>query len=213
MKTPVIKSLLALSAVLFFAFCKKQSDPVVTLNGNPEMMIYMGESFSDPGASAKDYKGKDISSSIFVSGNVGTNPGSYSLDYSVKDKKGNESHVTRNINRGFKNSQLVGNYAVVQNSSNNVTQNFNGSAAVGGSDIYSLILDNSLSITVPEHIYCQLDEKGTLVDIKYQSTNGFEINSGSGSVTFSLNQTKITFTCQTTNGSSVLTHTTTYTKL
>ncbi|MDR3546804.1 MAG: DUF5011 domain-containing protein [Candidatus Pacebacteria bacterium] len=72
------------------------STPVVTLNGGAAMSINQGDLFIDPGATAKDVSGNDISSSIVVSGSVDSNtPGIYTLTYTATDSAGNKGSASR----------------------------------------------------------------------------------------------------------------------
>ena len=58
--------------------------PQITLNGGAEMTVTAGSSFSDPGASAKDSSGADISSTLLTSNFVDTTrQGTYSVRYQV----------------------------------------------------------------------------------------------------------------------------------
>ena len=76
------------------------NDPVITLNGDSVIEIYMGSTFVDPGATAYDEEDRDISNSIQVSGSVDTNThGTYVLAYNVTDSDGNSATVVvRTIN-------------------------------------------------------------------------------------------------------------------
>lgn len=78
---------------------KDTTKPVITLTGNANVSIIEGSVFSDPGATATDDTDGNITSKIVVSGTVNTNtPGSYTLQYNVKDAAGNSAAtVTRNI--------------------------------------------------------------------------------------------------------------------
>ncbi|MWV45354.1 carbohydrate-binding protein [Paenibacillus sp. HJL G12] len=63
--------------------------PVITLNGDAILNLVVGESFADPGATAKDASGADISSAIVSEGDVNTSvPGSYTVRYDVQDSDG-----------------------------------------------------------------------------------------------------------------------------
>ena len=76
------------------------NDPVITLNGDAVIEIYMGSTFVDPGATAVDVEDGDISNSIQVSGSVDTNThGTYVLAYNVTNSDGNSAAVVvRTIN-------------------------------------------------------------------------------------------------------------------
>lgn len=88
---------------LLFVFVQSlvfANDPVITLNGDSVIEIYMGSTFVDPGATAYDEEDGVISNSIQVSGSVDTNThGTYVLAYNVTDSDGNSaSVVVRTIN-------------------------------------------------------------------------------------------------------------------
>ncbi|SEM14274.1 protein of unknown function [Aquimarina amphilecti] len=73
--------------------------PVIELIGDSEITINVGDSFTDPGATASDDIDGDISTSITVSGTVDTNvPGVYTLVYSIEDSSGNTSSIERIVN-------------------------------------------------------------------------------------------------------------------
>jgi hypothetical protein len=102
--------------LLFFNLvgCKKKVDPVIELVGETNLNMFMNDEFIDSGATARDYKGKDISSFIKVSGTVTrSNPGTYTLIYSVEDKKGGKGFAYRKVAVNVLNSSLVGTYDVV----------------------------------------------------------------------------------------------------
>src|SRR6185436_18609657 len=119
MKSQIKRStLIFLSAGLIFGACKKPAPPTMTLNGDAEMTIYLGETFNDPGVTATDYNGKDITSKVSVTGSAGTPAGYYTIDYSVSDGMGNSNHISRCVRRNIKNTDLVGTYNVTQYTSN-----------------------------------------------------------------------------------------------
>ena len=70
--------------------------PVVTLNGEAAIEVAVGDTFIDPGATALDDVGGDLTSYINVSGTVDTaTEGLYTLTYSVIDSAGNTGSVSR----------------------------------------------------------------------------------------------------------------------
>jgi hypothetical protein len=72
------------------------SAPTVTLNGGAAISLTQGDIFTDPGATAKDASGADISNSITESGSVDTNtPGIYTLTYTATDGAGNTGTASR----------------------------------------------------------------------------------------------------------------------
>lgn len=72
--------------------------PTITLNGDSDITIKAGTRFEDPGCTAKDSHGNDISDSVSVSGNISTyRAGTYTITYSVTDKFGNETSIDRTV--------------------------------------------------------------------------------------------------------------------
>ncbi|PWQ96576.1 DUF5011 domain-containing protein [Leucothrix pacifica] len=84
---PVAKELTTVS----IANCSVDAEaPVVTLNGDTQITLTQGSSFTDPGATAIDNMDGDISSLIQTTGYVNTSTiGSYTLAYSATDSSGN----------------------------------------------------------------------------------------------------------------------------
>jgi hypothetical protein len=74
--------------------------PVITLLGSSTINLEVGDSFSDPGATASDNIDGNLTSSIVVSGNVNTAAaGTYTLNYNVSDAAGNAAaEVSRTVN-------------------------------------------------------------------------------------------------------------------
>lgn len=63
--------------------------PIVELNGNAEMELRRGANFNDPGATARDYNGQDITDRIQVENNIdNTTIGCYDVVYSVTNDRG-----------------------------------------------------------------------------------------------------------------------------
>ena len=70
--------------------------PVITLNGEENTIINVGQAYIEKGAKANDAKDGDISSNIEIEGNVDiSKAGEYSIKYTVKDSKGNEATKIR----------------------------------------------------------------------------------------------------------------------
>ncbi|MDC0552063.1 DUF5011 domain-containing protein, partial [Flavobacteriaceae bacterium] len=71
--------------------------PVITLIGDNPITIEVGDTFTDPGASATDNYDTEIS--VTVSGEVNSeNIGSYTLAYTATDSSGNTTTATRTVN-------------------------------------------------------------------------------------------------------------------
>lgn len=72
--------------------------PTIILKGNKIINLELGDRYSDPGYTASDYSGKNITSSVTVSGVVDTsNEGTYTITYSVSDSYGNRAITTRQV--------------------------------------------------------------------------------------------------------------------
>ncbi len=70
--------------------------PVITLNGDSNIIINVGQAYNEKGAKAIDEKDGDMSGNLIISGNVDTSKaGEYSITYSAKDTKGNEARKIR----------------------------------------------------------------------------------------------------------------------
>lgn len=112
MKKTISKIMTALVAVAIIATsCGKDdtSNPVITLNGDKNIEIDLGATYTDNGATANDEEDGDLTSQITVSGTVNTNQvGVYEITYSVSDEAGNTTTETRNVY--VKAAKLAGNY-------------------------------------------------------------------------------------------------------
>ena len=65
--------------------------PVITINGNRNIIIALNSEYKEEGATAQDEIDGDITDKIQIEGNVDTaKEGSYYITYKVKDKAGNE---------------------------------------------------------------------------------------------------------------------------
>jgi hypothetical protein len=73
-----------------------KSPPVVTLNGDAALQITVGDTFTDPGATAIDSVDGDLTSKIVETGSVDTSTaGLYTLTYTATDAAGNSANVSR----------------------------------------------------------------------------------------------------------------------
>lgn len=77
---------------------KDTEKPVITLKGNAEITINIGEEFIDEGVTAVDNEDGDITSKIKKTGNVDTKKqGNYTITYIVSDKAGNRAEAIRKV--------------------------------------------------------------------------------------------------------------------
>ena len=81
-------------------FIKKgdKEKPAITLNGDKDIFITIGEQYKDEGVVAIDNCDQDITSKVKVTNNIdNTKVGDYKIKYQVKDNSNNKSTITRNI--------------------------------------------------------------------------------------------------------------------
>ena len=72
--------------------------PTITLNGDANITINVGDTYTEKGATAKDDKDGDISSKISISGTVNTSKaGTYTITYTVTNSIGKSATVKRTI--------------------------------------------------------------------------------------------------------------------
>ncbi|MBW8185218.1 alkaline phosphatase [Shewanella nanhaiensis] len=70
--------------------------PVITLNGDTNIVLFRGENYSELGASAYDERDGNVD--VIISGSVNVNiVGSYKITYTAADNAGNSSNTTRTI--------------------------------------------------------------------------------------------------------------------
>jgi prepilin-type N-terminal cleavage/methylation domain-containing protein len=110
--------------------------PVITMNGDNTVNIFVGESYSDMGATAIDDKDGDLTSAITSTGIVNPNiPGTYSIIYSVTDSSGNKANSTRTIN-------------VIDNLGPMITFDPNGNAVYGKSRTTIINVSDASNINI-----------------------------------------------------------------
>ena len=72
--------------------------PSITLTGSSTINLTVGDTFTDPGATATDDVDGDLTSSISITGTVDTSTiGTYTLTYSVADAVSNSASTTRTV--------------------------------------------------------------------------------------------------------------------
>jgi hypothetical protein len=84
------KSQLSSQVVTVHLACTKSGQlPTITLVGDNPFYITQGCPFIDPGATAIDAQGRDLTKQITITGSVNINaPGQYLLTYTVTDSGG-----------------------------------------------------------------------------------------------------------------------------
>lgn len=77
---------------------KRKTAPVITLYGDKMISLSIGSAYHEPGYSAKDCDGRDLTSSVTISGKVNVfAEGTYQLTYTVTDSYGNTAITTRTV--------------------------------------------------------------------------------------------------------------------
>ena len=116
------------------------NNPVITLNGDSVVELYLNTYYDDPGATAFDAEDGDLSDSIVVTGTYnGSSVGSYVLAYSVTDSDGNETVKNRIINvvqeyrEGFE----------ISATHSSTDENGNGVLDVSDTILFSITLENT----------------------------------------------------------------------
>lgn len=72
--------------------------PTITLRGGNTMTVNQGSVWKDPGFTAKDAKGNDLTGRVNVSGSVNTLvAGTYMVSYTVTDDWGNRGYASRSV--------------------------------------------------------------------------------------------------------------------
>lgn len=198
-----------------FISCAKQTPPTITLKGDENTYLLIGDAYVESGATATDYRGKDISDEIDILGSVDNNAGFYQIDYLVSDKKGNTSIVSRNVTRGFRNTDVAGTYDVNHSANNGGgTYNFTGTITANTGDDISFTIDNSNCIVAPVVLTATMNEGALQFNIPDQSSNGHTITLGNYN---NINggtaaEASLNIQFQAFNGSITYNHTATWTK-
>ena len=74
------------------------SIPVITLNGESTIYMFVGNSYNEKGATASDKCDGDISDKIVTTGGVNVNQtGTYTITYSVENSDGKKAEATRKV--------------------------------------------------------------------------------------------------------------------
>lgn len=72
--------------------------PNLTLKGNSNIYLFVGDNFNDPGYQVSDNCDKNLQNKVKADGSVNTNKvGEYTITYSISDIAGNKSKVSRKV--------------------------------------------------------------------------------------------------------------------
>jgi trimeric autotransporter adhesin len=211
------KNLVVLGAILIagasvFTSCKKDdvTAPDLALNGNAEMIIDLGDSFVDPGATATDDMDKDIQSKVVVTGAVDANKiDTYTLTYNVSDAAGNPATEVKRVVK-VRAKKLSGTYNWTDSGTTTT-----GSLSVTDTDSQynKLFINDKFAAYQNSTVYIEIS--GTSVTLPQQDVTTANPSttrrfSGSGTVNYSSKVITINYT--EVVGSSTYTGTFTVTK-
>jgi len=180
--------IIALSTITFS--CKKNSKPILKLNGSSNYTISLNSIYIEPGATADDGEGNDISSEIIITGTVNTNlKGEYPLYYKIGNDFGSEnSKVIRNVNVVNDADYLEGFYLATPNcgatSLTGYTTNLTSSETENNKILIDVV-ETGTPINIPGFINNNtifLSNQGTIYNFQYTgsgtiTSSGFILNS------------------------------------
>ncbi len=137
--------------------------PSITLTGSSTINLTVGETFTDPGATARDDVDGNLTSSITTSGAISTsNAGTFTISYSVSDAAGNSASVQRTV--------IV---SVATNSANCTISGQN----IGGGQSQTVTLTNAISdITFTVNSSCQENLQEEVLGLPTGVTMNFSDN-------------------------------------
>lgn len=72
-------------------------NPSITLAGESELQMKLGDSYAEPGFTATDEAGNDITDSVKVSDTEFDRAGTHKISYTAEDAKGNKTRVFRTV--------------------------------------------------------------------------------------------------------------------
>ena len=180
---------------LLFVFVQSlvfANNPVITLNGDSVVELYLNSYYDDPGATAFDAEDGDLSDSIVVTGTYDSSTvDSYVLAYSVTDSDGNQSVEIRTI-RVVDNSIMSFDVTATHSFSNQ------GAIGVGDTVIIYVTVKNTgnTNLSVHHGDYILNDFNGNPLLLTSQGWHGDNYNISVGSSltlesTYVLNQTTL----------------------
>jgi hypothetical protein len=106
------------TAAMIITGCKKDDTtaPVITLIGS-NASLFIGQTYTDAGATAEDEQDGNLTSSITVTNSVNTaRRGSYTVHYSVTDAAGNEGTADRTVTVTNEADALAGAWTNIKDS-------------------------------------------------------------------------------------------------
>ena len=109
--------------------------PTISLIGSADINLNVGDSFSDPGATATDAQDGNLTSSIVVSGTVNTAiPDNYTITYTVTDSRGASATVSRTVTVSSVDMAIDGPSSIDIPASGSITESYSADmTSVNGS--------------------------------------------------------------------------------
>ncbi|NLL29228.1 MAG: DUF5011 domain-containing protein [Bacteroidales bacterium] len=137
MKKTFLKFAGAILAIAFIGVsCTKDdvTDPEVTITGEKTVILDLGDTYEDAGATANDDKDGDLTSQITVVNPVKTDEvGTFTVVYSATDKAGNTGKAERTVI--VKANKLAGTYKCDYVITGSNPDTYSSTETVGGSDL------------------------------------------------------------------------------
>ena len=137
MKKTFLKFAGAILAIAFIGVSCTEDDitpPEITITGEKTVIIELGDTYTDAGATANDDKNGDLTSQITVVNPVKTDEvGTYIVEYSFSDKAGNKGTATRTVI--VKANKLAGSYNCHYVVTGFWPDEFNGTETITGSGV------------------------------------------------------------------------------
>lgn len=192
MKISTIFPLLA--AITLFSCGKKTNNPpVIELEGDKKVELELGEDYVEPGYTAADFSGEDLTDEVETSNDIDNNKtGKYLVYYDVKDKNDNMANTIERVVE-VKNGAdyLDGFYSVsyeyVTATSSNVVGNTIDEIETSNT------INNRFYAQNPAAFYAELDgttvivpQQGSLTSGQWEGTGTIEAN---GDIHFNLEYT------------------------
>jgi len=110
--------------------------PAITLLGTDPMNLNVGDTFSDPGATATDDIDGDLTALIQSSSNVDTSvTGNYTVIYTVTDSSGNSAETTRSVVVTDRKVEVYTLQSRVLESADDAEERANGTISFNSSDL------------------------------------------------------------------------------
>lgn len=176
-----------LPSSLLVSSCRKkdQTPPVLTLNGEPTVTIFVGDTYADPKATAQDDRDGDISGDVRVEGLISPlKAGEYIVTYKVADDAGNEAiPVSRKVLVKHKNTFIAGDYTASEACNFGNVDPYDASITASPDDLISVTLKNFGNYNTTIDLTAALSgETNQTITLTANQVNAGIVYNGSGTV-------------------------------